>query len=287
MKSFKDKVAVITGGASGIGFGLAEHAVSLGMKVVLADIEAKALQAAADKLKARGGAVLAVQTDVSDAASMDNLCAQTLAEFGGVHLLCNNAGVGGGGCLWELDTDYWQWVLGVNLWGVIHGVRVFTKHMLAQGEGHIVNTASIAGLMSAPGTGPYTVSKHAVVALSETLYGELRNANTGVSVSVLCPSFVDTKIYAAERNRPLEESVKNDPKRVEEQKVIEELGASFFSTALAPAKVASLVFDAVAANRFYVLTHPQGSLQQVEKRMKTIMEGGNPSVTGAEEFPLT
>lgn len=287
MKEFKGKVAVITGAASGIGFGLAQRAAKEGMKIVAADIEEKPLLEAAEKLSALGAAeVLTVVTDVSKAEQMDALAAKTIEKFSTVHLLFNNAGVGGGGCLWELDTEYWEWVLGVNLWGVIHGIRNFTKYMVAQKEGHIVNTASIAGLMSAPTMGPYNVSKHAVVTLSETLSGELKACDANVGVSVLCPAYVDTKIYAAERNRPLDEAVKNDPARIEEQKVIEEMAAEFFSTALSTENVADQVFDAIANESFYILTHPIGSKEQVEKRMRTIIDGGQPSVTGPEEFPL-
>lgn len=287
MKDFEEKVAVVTGAASGIGLGLAKHAASLNMKLVISDIEAEPLAAAEQTLRDMGASdVLSVITDVAKADQMDLLAEKTMATFGAVHLLFNNAGVGGGGCIWELDTDYWEWVLGVNLWGVIHGIRNFTKIMVAQDEGHIVNTASIAGLMSAPGTGPYTVSKHAVVGLSETLYGELRNGGHNVGVSVLCPAYVDTKIYKAERNRPLEESVKNDPARIEEQKVIEEMASEFFSTALSPQQVATQVFQAIVDKQFYILTHPKGSYEQIEKRMTTILNNGAPSVTGPEEFPL-
>ena len=288
MKNFANKVAVITGAASGIGLGLAKHAAKQGMKLVIADIEEQPLQQAVSTLRTLGATdVLAIKTDVSSAEQMDALATQTIDRYGAVHLLFNNAGVGGGGCMWEMDTDYWEWVLGVNLWGVIHGIRTFTKIMVEQKEGHIVNTASIAGLMSAPNTGPYTVSKHAVVGLSETLYGELRNADANVGVSVLCPAYVDTKIYASERNRPLDDAIKNDPARIAEQKAIEEMASEFFGSAAMPTdNVARQVFDAIENERFYILTHPKGSQQQVEKRMRTILEGGNPSVTGPEEFPL-
>jgi NAD(P)-dependent dehydrogenase (short-subunit alcohol dehydrogenase family) len=288
MKEFRNKVAVVTGAASGIGLGIAKYAAREGMKLVIADIEDKPLHAAAEQLTALGAAdVLAIKTDVSKADEMDALAAKTIEKYGTVHLLFNNAGVGGGGCMWELETDYWEWVLGVNLWGVIHGIRTFTKHMVAQKEGHIVNTASIAGLISAPATGPYTVSKHAVVGLSETLYGELRNAEANVGVSVLCPAYVDTKIYAAERNRPLEDAVKNDPARIAEQKTIEDMASEFFSTAaMATEAVADQVFDAIRNNNFYILTHPKGSKIQIEKRMNEILDGGQPSSTGPEDFPF-
>lgn len=286
MQTFQDKVAVITGAASGIGLGLAQAAAARGMKLVLADIEAAALDAAATALRDNGAVVHAVVTDVADAAAMENLERETLQAFNAVHLVFNNAGVGGGGCLWELDTDYWQWVLGANLWGVIHGVRVFTKHLIAQGEGHIVNTASVAGLMSAPGTGPYTVSKHAVVALSEVLYGELRNAGATVGVSVLCPSFVNTRIYAAERNRPLPEAQKNDPTRIAERQALEELAGAFFQQALSPEAVAEQVFEAIVQKRFYVLPHA-GIKTQAESRLQAILNDGAPTARGPEDFPLS
>lgn len=285
MQDFNNKVAVITGAASGIGFAIAREAATRGMKLVLADIEVAALEKAAQVLTSTGADLITVVTDVSDAASMENVEAKTFSAYGAVHLVFNNAGVGGGGCIWELDTDYWQWVLGANLWGVIHGMRVFTKHLLAQGEGHIINTASVAGLMSAPGTGPYTVSKHAVVALSEVLAGELRNANAAVGVSVLCPSFVDTQIYLAERNRPLPDSKKNDPAYIEEQKVLGEMAGDFFKTVMSPTDVAKQVFEAIEQNRFYILTHP-GVKVHVEKRMQAILNDGKPTVTGPEEFPF-
>ncbi|WP_101757387.1 SDR family NAD(P)-dependent oxidoreductase [Oceanicoccus sp. KOV_DT_Chl] len=286
MKTFNNKVAVITGAASGIGLGLARHAAKLGMKLVIVDIEELPLTNAQRELEALGVEVLAMKTDVSDAEQMDQLANETIKRFGTVHLLFNNAGVGGGGAIWELDTDYWEWVLGVNLWGVIHGIRTFTKHMVAQKEGHIINTASIAGLMSAPSTGPYTVSKHAVVGLSETLFGDLRNAEANVGVSVLCPAFVDTKIYAAERNRPMDDALKNDPARIAEQQAIETMAADFFSTTLSPEAVAEQVFKAIVEGDFYILTHPKGSKVQIEKRMHSILQNGHPTATGPEDFPL-
>lgn len=281
MKNLQNKVAVVTGGASGIGFGLAKKALSLGMNVVIADIERGALDAAVKALDA-GERLLAIVTDVSDSAAVQELARQTEEAFGPAQLLFNNAGIGGGGPLWEQTEADWQWVLGVNLGGVINGVRAFTPQMIAQGEGHIVNTASIAGLMSAPGTSTYTVSKHAVVALSEVLYGDLRNAQANVGVSVLCPSFVSTKIYAFERNRP----GAGDVPPTAEQQAIEEATAEFFSTALSPDTVADLVFDAIAKEQFYVLTHPEGSAVQIENRMRNILDNNAPDARGPEDFPL-
>ncbi len=285
MDSVKEKVAVITGGASGIGYGIAHRCAKEGMKIVLSDIETGPLYKAESKLKQTGAEVLSVQTDVSKADQMDRLAEEAIKKFGTVHLVVNNAGVGGGGVLWELETDYWEWVLGANLWGVIHGVRVFTKLLVEQNEGHIINTASIAGMMSAPGMGPYNVSKHAVVTLSETLYGELRNAGVNVGVSVLCPSYVDTKIYAAERNRPIDPDRPRTQEEIEEQKAIAEAGAAFFKSVMSTTDVADMVFHAIKNKEFYILTH-KGSNACIEKRMNTILNNDNPSVTGPEEFPV-
>lgn len=287
MQSLKGKVAVITGAGSGIGLAIANRAAREGMRLVLADIEQSALDKAAQEMNVYGVEYVTVATDVSRADDMKRLEQRTLDRYGTVHLVINNAGVGGGGCIWELEQDYWEWVLGVNLWGVIHGVRRFTPHLVAQNEGHIVNTASIAGLMSAPDTGPYTVSKHAVVALSEVLAGDLRRAGAdGVGVSVLCPSFVDTRIYAAERNRPLPEAVRADPRWQEEQRAIEEMAATLFSAAMSADKVADMVMEAVRENRFYVLTHPEGTREQVRRRMQCIIDGKAPDLSGPEDYPV-
>lgn len=288
MKTFDNKVAVITGAASGIGLAIAHKAASLGMRLVIADIDKEQLAAAQLELEERGPvSVEPVVCDVSQDEQVAQLAQGAIDAFGAVHLLFNNAGVGGGGKLWELDADYWEWVLGINLYGVIHGVRHFTPLMIGQGEGHIVNTASIAGLMSAPGTGPYTVSKHAVVALSEMLYGELKADNASVGVSVLCPSFVDTRIFASEKNRPLDEATRSDPAWIAEQAAIEEAASAFFTSSALPTEVvAEQVFDAIEQEQFYILTHPQGSVEQVEQRLRAILEGGYPPATGPENFPL-
>ena len=204
MKPYEGRVAVITGAGSGIGLGIARRCAAQGMHLILADIEKQALEQAEKELAGlAAGRIISRVTDVGDSTQVQALAETAFTEFGAVHLLVNNAGVGGGGrnC-WELELDYWQWVLNVNLWGVIHGIKYFTQKMLQQDSGHIVNTASVAGLMSAPGSAAYNVSKHSVVTLSETLYNELRNAGSAIGVSVLCPSFVDTRIYAAERNMP-------------------------------------------------------------------------------------
>ena len=203
MKDLSGKVAVVTGGASGIGRALAERFVAEGMRLVLADIEEKALAGAAEELGAAGATVVPVVTDVSKEASVMALADRAYAELGAVHVLCNNAGVATGGLSWELTEADWQWTLGVNLWGVIHGVRAFVPRMIAGGDdGHVVNTASMAGLLSAPFMGPYNASKFAVVTISEVLHHELAMTGAKVKVSVLCPGFVATQIGESDRNRP-------------------------------------------------------------------------------------
>ncbi len=202
LDDLEGKVAVVTGAASGIGRALADRWATEGMKVVLADVEEGPLGAARDELDDAGAEVLAVVTDVSDGDQVDALAAATLEHFGAVHLVCNNAGVGGGGLSWEASRDDWAWVLGVNLWGVIHGIRAFVPHLVAQGEGHVVNTASIAGFAYAPMMGAYNASKAAVVALSETLKSELALSGVAVGVTVLGPGWVNTRILESDRNRP-------------------------------------------------------------------------------------
>lgn len=288
MLQFDDRVAVITGAASGIGLAIARRAAELGMHLVLADIDEATLATAADSLPVQDKRrLLCRQVDVSQSASVQALADAAFGAHGRVDLLFNNAGVGGGGNVWELDEDYWQWVLGANLWGVIHGIRAFTSRMMTQDSGHIINTASVAGLMSAPGTAPYTVSKHAVVALSEVLFGDLQNAGSPLGVSVLCPSFVDTRIYASARNRPLPDALRNDPDYQREQRDMESLAAAFFETAQSPAAVAEQLFDAISQRQFYVLTHPEGSREQVAQRMSDILEGREPGSAGPVAFPMT
>ncbi len=202
MESVQGKVAVITGGGSGIGLAMATRFASEGMKVVLADIEKDALDAAVAGLAATGAEAIGVPTDVADGAAVEALRDAAVDRFGTVHLLCNNAGVGTGGLSWNQSVADWEWVLGVNLWGVVHGIRAFMPILLEQGEGHVVNTASMAGLSSPPMMAIYNVSKHAVVTLSETMFGELAMIESPVGVSVLCPGWVNTRIHEAGRNRP-------------------------------------------------------------------------------------
>jgi NAD(P)-dependent dehydrogenase (short-subunit alcohol dehydrogenase family) len=278
MDELDGKVAVVTGAASGIGAALAGRFASEGMRVVLADVEVGPLQEAADELAADGAEVLAVPTDVSRGNDVDRLAAAAADAFGPVHVLCNNAGVGAGGLLADLTTEDWEWVLGVNLWGVIHGLRAFLPGMLAHGEpGHIVNTASLAGLVSAPMMGPYGASKFAVVGISEALYHELQLTGSRIGASVLCPGWVNTQIYASERNRPAGMGsataglgVDGDPRA--------EMLRAVLASGMAPDAVADLVLGAIRDGRFYVLTHPEMT-PAVEARMRGILDGHNPKLT--------
>jgi NAD(P)-dependent dehydrogenase (short-subunit alcohol dehydrogenase family) len=254
MESFEGKVAAVTGGASGIGKAMANRFGAAGMRVVVADIEKEALDEAVAELEAAGVEAIGVPTDVSDGTAVEALRDAALDRFGAIHVACNNAGVATGGKVWEQTVDDWQWVLGVNLWGVIHGVRAFVPVMLRQGEGHVVNTASMAGLTSPPFMGIYNVTKHAVVTLSETLHGELTMEGGAVGVSVLCPGWVKTRIADASRNRPGQTALAG---AVEEggEAMIRDVLNNFISTGLDPAQVAEEVFEAVRDRRFYVLTH--------------------------------
>src|SRR5262245_49680166 len=275
MKEFKGKVAVITGAASGIGRGIAERCVSEGMKVVLADIDEANLNQAETELKSMGGTVLGVKTDVSKRSDVEMLARQALDAFGQVSLLFNNAGVAAGGAPWEATWNDWEWVIGVNLWGVIHGVKVFTPLMLAQNtECHIVNTSSAAGLIVGGSSAPYAVTKHAVVALSESLYFTLQQRNSLVKVSVLCPGLVRTNIINAERNRPAE--LQNDRVTVspEMQASLAVLKATI-EAAMPPLHVADVVFDAIRKEQFYILSHPEWT-EVIQLRTDNLLRMENP-----------
>jgi len=266
------KVAVVTGAASGIGFALAERFARAGLDVVMADIEQTALEAAEHKIARPGAKTLAVATDVSDEAAVNALAAAAVDRFGAVHVVCNNAGVAAMADPWFGPTSAWRWVLGVNLWGVIHGVRAFLPLLAAQGEGHIVNTASIAGLI--PGFTPsYDASKHAVVAITEDLYWTMQMVGLPVGVSVLCPGWVRTGIADADRNWPASLG------EVPEPAVTAEVTVPHFRHAIdqgmAPAAVADLVADAIAANRFWVFTDPRFT-DVALGRWQGIAEGENP-----------
>jgi NAD(P)-dependent dehydrogenase (short-subunit alcohol dehydrogenase family) len=257
VKEFKDRVAVVTGGASGIGRAMADRFATEGMKVVLADVEEKALRLAEAEMREKGVDVIGVQTDVSKAEETEKLAQQTLDAFGAVHLVCNNAGVAGAwGQVWENTLDDWNWIMGVNLWGVIHGVRTFVPIMLKQGgEGHIVNTASLAGLM--PGRGIYGVTKQGVVALSESLHNDLRVAEAKIGVSVLCPGWVDTNIADASRHRPAELAKTVGALPDDQREMMDKTVRNFLKTGLQPSEVANQVFEAIRDEKLYVITHPQ------------------------------
>lgn len=284
MKTVKDKTAVITGGASGIGFSLAKKALAEGMNVVIADLNQGALDAAASELSG-GDRLITAVTDVSSASAVDQLAQTAISQFGAAHLLCNNAGVGGGGAVWEQSEEEWDFVLGVNLKGVTNGIRAFTPGMIAQGEGHIVNTASIAGLTSAVSTSTYTVSKHAVVALSEVLLGDLRAIDAAVGVSVLCPSFVDTNIYKVSDQRPGADAVTMTAEKREELEAIEAMIGEFFKTAMSPDDVAEKVFKAVVDDQFYILTHPEGSRVLIEARLQGVLGLNEPAIVPEGQYP--
>ena len=275
MKEFKGKVAVITGAASGIGRGIAERCVREGMKVVLADIDEAELAKAETELKAEGGTVLGVRTDVSKRSDVELLARKALDAFGQVHLLFNNAGIAAGGAPWEATWNDWEWVIGVNLWGVIHGVKVFTPLMLAQNsECHIINTSSTAGLIVGSSSAPYAVTKHAVVALSESLYLALQQRNSLVKVSVLCPGMVRTNIASAERNRP--DDLRNEPVAMTPEM---QAGLAAFKAALEaatpPQQVVDVVFEAIKNEQFYILSHPEWT-EVIQLRTDKLLKLENP-----------
>ena len=276
MREFKDRTAVITGAASGIGLALAQRAAREGMRLVLADIDEAKLAEAARTLPVAADALCARRVDVSREEDVAALADEAFGRFGGVHLLCNNAGVGLTRLAWELTTADWEWILGVNLWSVVHAVRHFVPRMLAQdGESHIVNTASVAGLLSTPAMAAYNVSKHGVVTLSETLYTELRAQQAKIGVSVLCPAWVPTAIHTSERNRPAHFGEAAPPSAASAA-YQERMGQAVKSGRLTADDMASAVFDAVAADRFYVIPHSRIK-QAVRLRMEDILEDRNPT----------
>ena len=276
----KNKTAVLTGAGSGFGQECARIGARLGMRLVLADVQQEALDKAATELQAAGAEVLAMRVDVSKAEQVEALGAATLARFGAPHLVFNNAGVAAAGLIWENSARDWEWVIGVNLMGVAHGVRVFTPMMLDAARqdpawrGHIVNTSSMAGLLAPPNMGLYNASKHAVVALTETLYQDLALVTDQVSASVLCPFFVATGIHASERNRPagLVAEAPTRSQQVGQDMMEKAVGAGKVS---AP-EVAQKVFDAVAARQFYIYSHPR-AIGSVQVRMEDILQQRNPT----------
>jgi len=270
MIEFKNKVAVITGAASGIGNALALKCCQEGMKVVLADIDSKNLARAEKNLSKYGEKVLSVVMDVSKTDEVNHLAKQTLDRFGGVHLLCNNAGVGFSTYLWEHTLNDWYWMMGVNLWGVINGIRTFVPIMIRQDEEcHIVNTSSLAGIV--PGSGIYGITKHAVVALSEGLLMELESLHYKIGVSVLCPSFVNTNILDCEDHRPLE--LHNDPLNEAKQSKLtsKTIGKTILKSGRSPEDVAEIVFQGIINKNLYILTDMDFRLA-VKRRMRHLLE---------------
>ncbi len=279
MRDFAGKTAVVTGAASGIGRALAERFAAAKMRVVLADVEEGPLREFEESLLERGVETVAVRTDVRKLESIEELSARTIEAFGKVHILCNNAGVGGGGLTWQTTDADWQWVLGVNLWGVIHGVRTFLPAMLEHGEdGHIVNTASMAGMVAGPFMGAYNVSKFGVVALSETLFHELKMAQAQIGVSVLCPGFVSTNIADAARNRP-EDLPASPPVLPPDTPQMQDVLRNMIAGGMPPAEVADKVFRCIEERRFYVLTHPDMK-SAIQARFLSIMDERDPGSPG-------
>jgi len=261
MKELKGKVAAVTGAASGLGRSMALAFAAEGMDLALADVDEVNLSSVQDEVLAKGVRAITLKVDVSNAQQLEIFRDQTLTRLGGVHVVCNNAGVSPLGAVWENSPADWQWILGVNLWGVIHGVRAFTPHLIKQDEGHIVNTASVAGLISPPGSGAYNVTKHGVVALSESLYHDLRERNSKVGVSVLCPAYVPTGIVDSERNRPKDLPISTKSEATLAREAM--LRKAVTSGKISADQVAQAVLAAIRDERFYILTHPRikGAIQ--------------------------
>ena len=285
IQDFAGKTAVITGAGSGFGLALARRGAKLGMKLALVDVQKDALDAVCAELQATGTAVMARRVDVAEGGQMQALANDVGAQWGAPHLVFNNAGVAAGGLVWENTEADWDWVLGVNLKGVVHGVRLFIPMMLQAAKadpswrGHMVNTASMAGLLTPPNMGIYNVSKHAVVALTETLYQDLQLVTTQISASVLCPYFVPTGISLSQRNRPTHLPA-------EAMTASQRIGQAMSEKAVGSGKVsaedvAQMVFDAVTADRFYIYSHPK-ALGNVRLRVDAILNGDNPPDPFAE-----
>ena len=282
---FKGKTAVLTGAGSGFGLECARIGAALGMNLVLVDIQQDALTQAKAEMEALGAEVLSFQLDVSNAKEMEAMGEAVFKRFGAPHFVFNNAGVGSGGLIWENTVKDWEWVLGVNVMGVVHGVRIFTPMMLeaaskdASWQGHIVNTASMAGLLNPPNMGVYNLSKHAVVSLSETLYQDLRLVTDQIGASVLCPYFVPTGISQSHRNQPAELASEAPTKSQIIQQTM--TGKAVGSGKVSAADVAQRVFDAMVNDQFYIYSHPK-ALQSVQTRFEDIVQGRNPTDPFAE-----
>ncbi len=280
MQDLEGKVAVVTGAASGIGLALARRFAGERMRVVLADVERAALDKATTELADEFGAddVLGVLTDVRDDEAVDALAAAAFERFGTVHVLCNNAGVGVGGLTWTVPADRWRWAVEVNLLGVTRGIRAFVPRMIEQGEGHVVNTASAAGILTGPAMAPYFATKHAVVALSESLYFDLQLTTSAVGVSVLCPEWVRTNIADTERNRPADVAPA-EPAAVPgidvDPEMVRALIQGLIDGGIDPREVAAQVVDAIRTGRFWVLTHPT-TVESARKRWDAIAGDGQP-----------
>ena len=288
ISDFKGKTAVITGAGSGFGLAFARIGASLGMQLVLIDVQQSTLDSANDELHSAGAQTLSFRLDVSNAAQMEAMAHSVKAQWGAPHLVFNNAGVGSGGLIWENSTQDWDWVLGVNVMGVVHGVRLFTPMMLeaaaldATWQGHIVNTASMAGLLNPPNMGVYNVSKHAVVSLSETLYQDLSQVTGQIGASVLCPYFVDTGISQSFRNRPA--GMDGNPTR-SQQVQHAMISKAVASGKVSAAEVAHMVFDAVVRNQFYIYSHPK-AIGAVQTRLEDVLQARNPSDPFADKPEL-
>lgn len=278
MEIFDNKVAVITGGASGMGRAFADRFGAAGCRVVIADVEQAALNTAVEELKTQDIDATGIHTDVSQSAEVDALAKKVLTDFGQVNLLFNNAGVGGGGQLENINLQDWQWILGVNLWGVIHGLQAFYPHMLEHGDGHIINTGSIAGMTSYPNMAPYNASKHAVVTISETIYAELQEKKSTLGISVLCPGIVRTGIINSERNRPEHLRRPFIPPEPDQPDRLQ-LMAEIYLNSVEPPSVADMVFEAVRTRQFYIWTDSVYDAP-IRQRHESIQNSSNPVYRG-------
>lgn len=282
MQDFRGRTAVVTGAASGIGLALARRLAAEGMNLVVCDIEDEPLTAAAEELGGRGVEVLSMHADVSDPAAVEEFAAVAETRFGPAAVVCNNAGVAVGGLSWEVVPEDWDWIIGVNLKGVVNGIRSFVSRMVAAGvEGHVVNTASIAGLTSSPLMGPYNVTKHGVVTLSEVLAGELAMVGANIGVSVLCPGWVATRIHESDRNRP--HAAESTPEMDQMAEAVRSVIGGLIESGMSPDDVADEVLDAIRTGRFYIRPHA-GMEDYVEARCKAVLGGMAPAVIGPFEI---